>query len=212
MHKQAIRMLQQFVHTSLLILMRSRAFDCLKDCLSLKNATVAPLYELLRPGLKGSTAGLKLAKQLEGMKNVLIGQNVPDFTAPDTTGHPLTLSHFKGSYVLLDFWASWCVPCRQQNPELVKVYHKFGGKKLIIIGVSLDKKRAAWLNAIKADGLTWFQVSDLKYWDSEVAKLYGVQAIPQSFLICPEGKLIAKNLRGDALEAKLANLLIKARE
>lgn len=174
--------------------------------------TIAPLYQLLGPKLKRSPAGLKFARQLEGTKNVEIGQTVPDFTAPDTSGHSLTLNHFRGSYVLLDFWASWCVPCRKQNPALIKIYNKFGKKKLVIIGVSLDKKKAAWLNAIKADGLTWYQVSDLQYWDNQVAKLYGIQALPQSLLIGPNGKLIAKNLRGDALEAKLANLLIKVDE
>jgi peroxiredoxin len=176
-------------------------------------STIEPLYQLLGAALKRSTAGLKFGHQLEGMKHIVIGQTAPDFAAPDTTGNLLTLSQFRGSYVLLDFWASWCVPCRQQNPELLKMYNKFCGKRLVVVSISLDKNRAVWLNAIKADRITsWYQVSDLRYWDSQIAKLYGIQAIPQSFLIDPNGKLIAKNVRGNALEAKLTNLLLKANE
>jgi peroxiredoxin len=102
------------------------------------------------------------------------------------------------------------VPCRKGNPALVKLYKRFSGRKLVIIGISLDKKRDAWLNAIKADGLAWYQVSDLKYWNSSIGKLYGIQAIPQSFLIGPDGKLIAKNLRGDVLDAKVGEVLAGA--
>jgi peroxiredoxin len=173
---------------------------------------IAPLYKLLGSTLKQSPAGLKFGRQLEGMKNIVIGAAVPGFSAPDTSGQILTLSQFKGSFVLLDFWASWCVPCRQGNPALVKLYSKFKAKNFVIIGVSLDRKREAWIKAIKADGLAWHQVSDLQYWDNTVAKLFGVQAIPQSFLIGPDGKLIAKNLRGDTLNAKLVAVLAQVEE
>lgn len=169
--------------------------------------TIAPLYQLLGADLKRSPAGLKFSRQLEELKGIVIGQKAPDFTTPGVSGQALTLSQFKGSYVLLDFWASWCVPCRQQNPAWLKFFKRFNGKKLVIIGVSLDKNKEAWIKAIKADGLAWYQVSDLQYWDNKVAKLYGIQAIPQSFLIDPEGKLVAKNLRGDALEAELTEVL-----
>jgi peroxiredoxin len=173
-------------------------------------STIAPLYKLLGTRLKQTPAGLKFGKQLGGMQNVVIGAAAPNFSATDTSGNTVMLSQFKGSYVLLDFWASWCVPCRKVNPALVKVYHRFKAKKFVIIGVSLDRKKAAWINAIKADGLPLYQVSDLQYWDNRVAKLYGIRAIPQSFLIDPDGKLISKNLQGDDLEAKLAEVLDKA--
>lgn len=171
--------------------------------------TIAPLFKLLGSSLKQSPAGLKFGRQLEGMKNVIIGSTMPDFTSTDADGHLLSLSQFRGNYVLIDFWASWCVPCRQSNPALVKLYNRFKSKNLVIVGVSLDRKKEAWLSAIKADGLAWYQVSDLQYWDNQVAKLYGIQAIPQSFLVDPAGKLIAKNLRGDALDVKLAEVLVK---
>jgi len=169
--------------------------------------TIAPLFKLLGSSLKQSPAGLKFGRQLEGMKNVIIGSTMPDFTSTDADGHLLSLSQFRGSYVLIDFWASWCLPCRQANPVLVKLYNRFKSKNLVIVGVSLDRKKEAWLSAIKADGLAWYQVSDLEYWDSQVAKLYGIQAIPQNFLIDPDGKLIIKNLRGEGLEAKLTEVL-----
>jgi thiol-disulfide isomerase/thioredoxin len=121
------------------------------------------------------------------------------------------LSSYKGKYVLIDFWASWCGPCRQENPNVVKAYNKYKTKKFTIIGVSLDKPGAkdAWMSAIKNDGLTWTQVSDLQFWDNKAAKLYGITSIPQNFLLDPTGKIIAKNLRGGDLEAKLAEIFGK---
>src|SRR5690606_23321862 len=127
----------------------------------------------------------------------------------DTTGKPVSLSDFRGQYVLLDFWASWCGPCRAENPNIVKAFNKYKDKNFTVLGVSLDAKEqnAAWLAAIKKDNLTWTQVSDLKGWENEVAKQYGIRAIPQNYLIDPSGKIIAKNVRGGALERTLQGIL-----
>jgi peroxiredoxin len=148
---------------------------------------------------------------IESAKVTAIGAIAPDFTLPDANGTPVTLSSYKGKYVLIDFWASWCGPCRQENPNVVKAYNKYKTKKFTIIGVSLDKPGAkdAWMSAIKNDGLTWTQVSDLQFWDNKAAKLYGITSIPQNFLLDPTGKIIAKNLRGGDLEAKLAEIFGK---
>jgi peroxiredoxin len=130
-----------------------------------------------------------------------------EISLPDENGKTVTLSSFKGKYVLIDFWASWCGPCRGENPNVVAAYNKFKDKNFTILGVSLDQKKEAWLQAIKADGLTWTQVSDLQYWNSRAARDYGVQSIPANFLVDPSGNIIAQNLRGEALEAKLAEIL-----
>jgi peroxiredoxin len=136
-----------------------------------------------------------------------IGTAAIDFTQQDTSGKDVSLSSFKGKYVLIDFWASWCGPCRMENPNVVEAYKKFSNKNFTVLGVSLDRARAPWIQAIKEDNLTWTQVSDLQYWNNAVARLYNIQSIPQNFLIGPDGKIIAKNLRGTALESKLCELL-----
>lgn len=144
--------------------------------------------------------------QVKRMAGLAVGDQAPDFTLDDPSGKPLALSSLKGQYVLIDFWASWCGPCRQENPNVVKTYAKYKDKGFSIYGVSLDKDAVAWKKAIEKDGLTWLHGSDLKYWNSTVAQSYGVTAIPATYLLDKEGKIIAKGLRGASLEAKLQEL------
>jgi len=143
---------------------------------------------------------------------VMVGSPAPAFTRPDLDGKPVSLKSFSGKVVLVDFWASWCGPCRRENPNVVKVFNKFKDKNFTILSVSLDQPtgREKWLEAIHKDGLTWTHVSDLKYWDNAVAKQYAIRAIPQNFLLDPQGKIIAKNLRGEDLDAKLTEVFNKS--
>jgi len=141
--------------------------------------------------------------------NPLLNQQAPDFTMPDVNGKLVSLSSFKGKYVLVDFWASWCGPCRNENPNVVAAYQKFKDKNFTILGVSLDEGKEEWLQAIKDDGLTWTQISDLKKWQSSVVELYKFEGIPFNVLLDPTGKVIASSLRGADLDKKLTELLIK---
>jgi peroxiredoxin len=139
--------------------------------------------------------------------NSLIGKPAPDLVMPDVNGKNVSLSSFKGKYVLVDFWASWCGPCRAENPNVVNSFNKYKNKNFTVLGVSLDKDKAAWIQAIKADGLIWPQISDLAFWKSKAVDVYKFEGIPYNVLVDPKGIVIAEELRGDALEAKLAEVL-----
>ena len=172
-------------------------------------AKVEPVFKSLSPAVRGSKAGLEFAKAIEAARGTSIGAMAPDFIQNDVNDKPVKLSDFKGKYVLIDFWASWCGPCRAENPNVVKAFNQYKDKNFTVLGVSLDQpgKKDAWLAAIAADGLTWTQVADLQGWKNAVAKQYGINSIPQNFLVDPTGKIVGKNLRGADLTKKLEELL-----
>ena len=174
-------------------------------------AELDPLYDGLSKRLKETETAKIFKTALDGIRKTAVGVPAPDFTQNDVNGTPVKLSSFRGKYVLVDFWASWCGPCRQENPNVVKAYNRFKDKNFTIIGVSLDRAdgKTAWQSAIKSDGLNWTQVSDLKFWNNEVAGLYNIKSIPANFLIDPTGKIIARDLRGEDLENKLQDVLTK---
>jgi peroxiredoxin len=164
---------------------------------------IKPLFNALSRQIKNSNAGMTFNTLLNG--NVAVGTIAPDFMQNDPAGNPVKLSSLRGKFVLIDFWASWCPSCREDNPKLVKAYHELKDKNFTILGVSLDAQdtRAAWVKAIKDDGLDWLQVSDLKHWDNAVIKQYGIGAIPQNVLIDPDGRVIAKNIEPGQLRQLL---------
>jgi peroxiredoxin len=170
---------------------------------------VEPMFNGLSERVRNTKAGKEFADNLVKLHKTAIGEMAPDFTQNDPDGKPVKLSDFRGKYLLVDFWASWCGPCRMENPNVVKTYNEFKDKNFTILGVSLDRENArdAWLKAIEKDQLTWHHVSDLKFWNNEVAKLYMVRAIPDNFLIGPDGRIVARGLRGDKLREKLAELI-----
>lgn len=168
------------------------------------------LFGSLSSEVQESNSGKDFHKMMLNVRLAKTGMPAPEFVQNDPAGRPITLSSFRGRHVLIDFWASWCAPCRKENPALVRVYEKFSNQHFTILGVSLDKsdQKDAWIKAIKKDQLTWQQVSDLKGWENGAAKLYGVRAIPQNFLIDPEGKIIAVGLSEQELEQRLEKLLV----
>ncbi|MEN5194553.1 TlpA disulfide reductase family protein [Sphingobacterium faecium] len=184
------------------------------------NSTLPPEFNAIKaeevfltldPSLQNSVLGKDLAKRIALLKKTSEGIEAQDFTQPDIDGKPVKLSDYRGKYVLIDFWASWCAPCRRENPNLVKSYAKYQKEGFEILGVSMDKAadKAKWLKAIQDDGLTWKQVGDLKGWENEAGMMYEVKAIPMNFLVDPNGKIIAKYLRGDELDKKLAEIFGK---
>lgn len=174
---------------------------------NLDDQELSSLYKGLDTAVQHSSFGEPIGSKLATAEKTAVGQQAPDFTMDDTTGHPVSLNSFRGKYVLVDFWASWCGPCRAENPNVVKAFNQYKDKNFTILSVSLDKTKDAWEKAIQDDHLAWNHVSDLQYWDNAAAKLYGVQAIPANFLVDPSGKIIAKDLRGEALESELAQVL-----
>jgi thiol-disulfide isomerase/thioredoxin len=154
----------------------------------------------------GKQLGTDITQRLTALNITAVNKPAPLFTQADTNGTPVSLADLKGKVVLVDFWASWCHPCRDENPNLVKQYQMYKDKGFQIVSVSLDNNKKNWLAAIAADGLGWLQVSDLKGWRNEVALLYGIRAVPACFLVGKDGKIIANDLRGETLNAKLEEI------
>ncbi|MFC3198625.1 redoxin domain-containing protein [Parapedobacter deserti] len=169
---------------------------------------IEPVLASLSEEVRSLTTAKALTARIIAEKTIQIGNIAPDFTQPDVNGNPVHLSDYRGRYVLIDFWASWCAPCRAENPNLVKAYQAYKDKGLEVLGISLDSKsgRDAWLAAIEKDGLPWVNVSDLNGWSNAVAVLYGVRGVPQNYLIDPEGKIVASNLRDERLHTVLAEV------
>lgn len=170
--------------------------------------TAEPVFKQLGTVPKNLPSGKIFEERIALAKKLEVGQYAIPFSQADTAGKIFSLASLKGKVVLVDFWASWCGPCRAENPNVVSAFHKYKDKGFTVLGVSLDQPGAKerWMKAIHDDGLTWNHVSDLKYWDNEVSKSYGIQAIPQNYLLDKEGKIIGKNLRGEALQIFLKNL------
>ncbi|MGX1930034.1 DUF4369 domain-containing protein [Flagellimonas sp. 2504JD4-2] len=174
---------------------------------ALSEDEVKEIFDAFTPEIKETEPGKRLQEQLEKLKTTQIGGVAPEFSAPTPDGSPLALSEVKGKVTLIDFWAAWCRPCRMENPNIVSVYNKYHDKGLNIIGVSLDARAEDWKKAIEADGLEWNHISNLKRFQDPIAQLYNINAIPAAFLLDENGVIVAKDLRGPDLEAKVAELL-----
>ncbi|HKG08226.1 MAG TPA: TlpA disulfide reductase family protein [Pedobacter sp.] len=172
-----------------------------------KPEVILAAFNKMSEKLRLSYDGQSLYKMLSADKVTAMGAAAPNFTQNDVNGKPVSLTDYKGKYVLVEFWASWCSPCRAESPNLLKQYAAFKEKGFEILGVSVDSDKAKWREAIKKDGLTWTQVSDLKGWESEARKVYGISGVPANFLVNPEGKIVGAHLIGEALNKKLAELM-----
>ncbi|XLS30980.1 redoxin domain-containing protein [Flavobacteriaceae bacterium M23B6Z8] len=168
---------------------------------------IQELFKPISEEIKTTRVGKNISKKLQELTKTSIGSIAPEFQGPTPEGTMLSLSDAKGKVTIIDFWASWCKPCRVENPRVVKMYHKYHDQGLNIIGVSLDKTADAWKKAIEVDSLPWHHVSNLKYWQDPIARLYNVRSVPATYILDENGKIVAKNLRGEALDAKVAELL-----
>ncbi len=174
---------------------------------NVKADVALPIFNSFSEKLRLSYTGQGLYKILNANTVAALGAIAPNFTQNDVNGKPVSLSDFKGKYVLIEFWASWCSPCRAESPNLLKQYALYKDKGFEILGVSVDGDKAKWLDAIKKDGLTWTQISDLKGWDNDARKVYGISGVPANFLIAPDGKILGAHLMGEVLNKKLAELI-----
>lgn len=171
---------------------------------------IAPYYEILSPKVKQTKIGIKYGEYLKNLKNLKVGKPAPAFTLNTPAGKPVSLSSYKGKYLVVDFWASWCIPCREETPELLKLYKKFKGQNFDVLSVSLDKDLKDWKKAIADDHLPWTQVADFKEWSGTAVKLYAIRIIPQCVLIDPEGNILARVISIEDIDRKLSKIFLKS--